>query len=414
MTTSSGPLVGTVRRTRWRRTALILLAGVLALAAGFWVWWSRHSRLDPSTPNLADADAEVVAVITRARQQVLAERGSADAWGRLGMVLLAHDFRQEANVCFVEAERLDPGELRWPYLRGLTLVMSSPEAGIPCLERAVALSGNRPEPRLRLAEALLEQGRLEEAEHHLQAALELAPGHPRAGLGLARLAFAREKWAEGLHHLESCRADVHARKMAHTLAAEARHRLGQRDRAAQELASARKLPEDQRWRDPFIEEVERLQVGLRVRLARASTLARQNLDGEAIALLEAVVRDYPEHGEAWVELGQLLLKVGQPAHAERVLVQAVRVAPGMVEAWFRLGVARFFLDDRRRAGEAFREVVRLKPDHTLGHYNLGICLKELGDLAGAEHHLRRALSCQPDDQRARKALDEVLASKTPR
>ena len=43
-------------------------------------------------------------------------------------------------------------------------------------------------PRLRLAEVLLMQGRVEEAERHMRQALRAAPHSARAHLDLARLA----------------------------------------------------------------------------------------------------------------------------------------------------------------------------------------------------------------------------------
>src|SRR5262249_42265670 len=169
----------------------------------------------------------------------------------------------------------------------------------------------------------------------------------------------------------------------------------------------REAPEDVPWPDPFVQEVEGLQVGLRTRLAEADALARQGRAGEAIGLLEEVVRDHPDHGPAWLALGGALLRAGQPQRAERALAQAVRVTPEAVEAWFQLGGARFFLGDRRFAAEAFREAGRLEPGHTLGPLNLGVCLKERGARAGARRHLRTALACQPDYEPARKSLREL-------
>ena len=44
-------------------------------------------------------DAEVRLAVEEARRQVLDEPESAEAWGRLAMVLLAHLFDREAAVC---------------------------------------------------------------------------------------------------------------------------------------------------------------------------------------------------------------------------------------------------------------------------------------------------------------------------
>src|SRR5207249_71855 len=112
--------------------------------------------------DLAGADPGVAAAVTAAQKAVERQPASAAAWGRLAMVLQAHDFRSEATRCFAQAERLDPANPRWPYHQALDLLISAPDAGLARLERAVALDGPVSAPRLLLGEVLLAQGRGEE------------------------------------------------------------------------------------------------------------------------------------------------------------------------------------------------------------------------------------------------------------
>jgi cytochrome c-type biogenesis protein CcmH/NrfG len=404
-----------LRRPR-ARLAVAGLAALTLVGAALGAWaWMRPRPPQPPLPELTDADPEVVDAIQEARGGVLRAPRSAAAWGRYGQMLRAHDFGAEANRCFAEAERLDPAEPRWPYLRGLTLVLTEPGPGIDCLERSVRLCPAGPDaPRLRLAEVLLEQGRLDEAEPHLRRALEHDPTSCRARLGLAQAAFAREAWRDGLKRLEGCLQDEHCRRRALTLSAEAWGRLNLAGPAARLLKQAAESPEDRPWPDPFVEEVERLQVGRRLALVRADALARQGRGGEAVALLEATVRRHPDAAQAWLLLGQTLVRLKDPGRAEQALGQAVRVAPETVEAWFQLGVARFFLGKVRSAADAFRETIRLKPDHALAHFNLGHCLKQEGDAAGAAAEFREALRCRPDYEAARAALQALGQPAGPR
>ncbi len=399
------------RRPR-ARLAVAVAAALALVGAAVAAWaWTRPRPPQPPQPELTDADPEVAEAVREARDGVLRAPRSAAAWGGYGQVLRAHDFAAEANICFAEAERLGPAEPRWPYLRGLTLVLTEPGPGIDCLGRAARLGEAGPSaPRLRLAEALLEQGRLDEAEAHLQPALGREPASCRARLGLAQAAFAREEWREGLRRLEGCVQDEHCRKRALALSAEAWARLGEPGRAAAALKEAAELPDDRPWPDPFVREVEQLQVGRRLALVRADALARQGRGWEAVALLEATVRRHPDAAQAWLLLGQTLVRLKDPERAEQALSQAVQVAPETVEAWFQLGVARFFLGKPRGAGDAFRETIRLKPDHALAHFNLGHCLKQSGEIAGAAAEFREALRCRPDYPAARQALDAVTAA----
>jgi tetratricopeptide (TPR) repeat protein len=355
--------------------------------------------------DLSDADPEVAELVEQARQKVVEGPESAQAWGRLGMVLRAHGLADESSFCFLQAERLDSREPRWPYYRGLTLVLTEPAEGLACLRRAVERLGDGPlEPRFRLAEVLLEQGEAEEAAGQVEAALRREPAHPRGRLLQARLAFARGDWKGALANLDGCLEDERTRRQAHLLAAEACQRLGDTARAERLLARGRGLPEDGAWADPLVEEVEELAVGARQRLRRAGLLAREGRSGEAIQVLQQVVRDHPREVLAWVRLGQALRGQNELVPAEQALARAVELGPEHVEAWFQLGVVRVLLGRKGAAAGAFREAVRLKPDHTLAHYNLGVCLKDTGDSAGARRAFAAALRCQPDYAPARKAL----------
>src|SRR5438270_5558930 len=150
----------TRRPSASRRTivvvALVVIGAGIALLVAAWLWRSPA----PPDVDLAGVDPAIVQAIDAARAEVRAAPRSAATWGRLGMVLRAHDFAAEANACFAQAERLDASDPRWPYLHGLTVALTDRDAAIPLLQRAADRSPFNPTPRLRLAEVLLQQGRL--------------------------------------------------------------------------------------------------------------------------------------------------------------------------------------------------------------------------------------------------------------
>jgi tetratricopeptide (TPR) repeat protein len=371
--------------------------------------WLKSKPPPPPLPDLVGVDPEVAEAIIQARRDVIASPTSARAWGELGMVLRAHDFEDEAMDCFRQAERLDPRDPRWPYLRGLTLVLTDPDSGIPCLERTVERCRDDPiAPRLRLAEALLEQGRLDEAETHLKQGLLCEPDNRRVALGLGRLALQREDWKLGLKHFALCLDDEHARKLARALRSEAFHHLGEPEQARAEQAAGAELPDDQRWPDPFVEEVMALQRGLYARLAAASSMSRAGRLEEAVALSQETTQTYPKSAEAWMQLGKLWHLAERPDRAEQSLLKAVEVDPNAAEAWFLLGTVQG-LGRPREAADSFRRAIRLKPHHASAHFNLGHCLKVMGDTVGAAKEYQEALRCRPDYDAARAALKELEA-----
>jgi cytochrome c-type biogenesis protein CcmH/NrfG len=401
------------RRQAWR--LLIVIAACVAVAVGAGAWWlSRGRPAVPPDVDLTGADEEVASAVASARREVLGEPRSAKRWGHLGMVLRAHGFASESSACFEEAERLDPREPRWPYYRGLTLVLTDPGAGLACLRRAVARLDGRPlEPRFRLAEVLLEQGHLDEAEEQLRHLRTQAPDHPRGRLLQARLASSAQDTNKAIDSLQDCWDDPHVRRQARLLAAEAWQRRGDGKRGEQMQAAAAQLPPDVPWPDPFVEEVEQLAVGVRARLSLAVGLHQQGRADEAVALLERLVEARPREVAAWILLGQFHRERGRRPQAERALSRAVALDPKNVDGWFGLGMVR--LDARpEAAADAFRAAIRLKPDHVLAHYYLGECLRRTGDRQGARREYQAALRCQPDHEPARQALADLDRAGAPK
>jgi Flp pilus assembly protein TadD len=163
-------------------------------------------------------EEEVRRAIDQARHQVLDQPHAADAWGHLGKVLLAHLFSDEADFCFAQAARLDPANRLWPYARGLIVVKTAPEKGVPLLRQAIAGGGAPSEERaamsMQLAEVLLENGDLDEAETLFRQEQEVVPNSPRATFGLGLIARARGDEAAAARLLLVARRSPFARKKA--------------------------------------------------------------------------------------------------------------------------------------------------------------------------------------------------------
>jgi tetratricopeptide (TPR) repeat protein len=388
-----------------------LVLTLLASGAVLGVWW-RHRPAPPAPPevDMADADPAVRAAVRSAVEAVRRAPRSADAWGRLGMVLAAHSFYAESVTCFAEAEGLDPEEPRWPYLRGAILTLGDPAAALAPLRRAVRLSeAGDAAPRLRLAEVLLGQGRFREAEELFREVLARQAEDPRAHLGLGRLAYQRSDWPESVKHLTRAAESPLTRQAARTLLAEVYRRRGDRAGAERQRRLASALPPDPEPPDPLLEELEELRVGQQARLARASRLLRQDRAAEAVVLLQRLVRDYPTSASAWLGLGRALIRRQHYPAAEQALRRAARLDAGRVEVQFYLGVALFQQGRPRDAASYFRRAVALRPGYALAQFNLGQCLKAQGDRAGAIAAFRTAVRYQPNHAQAHTNLAELLA-----
>jgi tetratricopeptide (TPR) repeat protein len=424
MTTSAGNAV--VPRKRRRLVLAVVLLTVVGLAAGLgWRAWRRHTAPLPPEVPLAEAEPAVAEALREARRQIEKSPSSVEAWGRLGKLLRACDFQDEAAVCFGRVAHLDPGNPRWPYLQGEALLQRQPEAALPHLRRAVELCTQPDDafaPRLRLAEALLATGQNEEAEAQLHLALQAEPDHPCVHLDLALAAYARDNLPGCRTHLLRCQHSPFTRKKACSLLAAVEQRQGNDAAASQFSQGAAALDADVHWSDPWLLEAQQLAPGKPGRFRYVEQLEAHEHFQEAVTVLRQLLNDGPDY-RVLVGLGKDLTRLGDYAGAAEALEKAIRLIPENVQAhyylakvlWTQAEQARARGDRERArslytaATESARLAVGCKPDHALAQMILGLCLKELGRREEALEALARAVACAPELPDPSLHLGEALA-----
>jgi tetratricopeptide (TPR) repeat protein len=407
---------------------VLVLAGMgLATAAGWYVWRRLTAPEPPDVPVAAD-DPVLAEAVEAARQKVRQEPYAAAAWGQLGKLLRGSGFKEQAAVCFAQAEKFDPNEVRWPYLRGEALLPGDPDAALPHLRRAAELA-NRGEadsvaPWLRLAEVLLEKRENEEAEKNFRRALDAEASNPAIHLGLGLLAQERGHLEESRRHLERARHSPFTRQRACTRLAIVYRGLDKVEAARKFSEKAASFSPDARWIDPYVAECLQLAVDKSNVFQRVEQLEAQGRFQDAVDLLEQMIERAPD-ARAYVGLGRNLLQRGDVQGAERAFLSALRLAPDNVRAHYQL--ARLLYEravQRRRAGNGrdrneaaellpqFRSAIDHarcaiagKPDLAEAHLVLGQALQEDGQAEKARRHLEEAVRLsKPGDTRALNAL----------
>jgi tetratricopeptide (TPR) repeat protein len=390
--------------------SMLLLAG--ASVGSYLVWrWSA-----PIVPTIATdgLDAEVVAAVEQARADVQAAPRSAAAWGRLGMVLFAHDMYAESAAVLAEAERLDLEDARWPYLRGLALIHQQPEAGIAALKRAAAIAPFDLPMQLRLAEEYLKLDRIDEADTILGELRARFPSNPRVLLGQGQILARRGQWKEALMPLTAAAPDPTSRRSAHVAMAEAYLRLNDAAAAESERQQAARLPADRTWPDPLLAETEGLRTGLLPRIEQALELHNSGKTHDGLALISQVLRDHPGSGRAHLAQAQLLVASGAPAPAEAALRRAIELKPELVHAHFLLGQTRSAQMDHAEAERCYLRTIELMPSHALAHYYLGAMLLDDGRAGEAAAHLEIAVRLDAANDRARALLAQARTKEAAR
>lgn len=410
--TASRKETPSVGRAVWsqRRLALVsgtLLAILVAVIGGY--YWSGEAIPEPPVVELTDLEPSAVAAIREARAAVLQSPRSPEAWGRLGVFFLTCSYLPEARACFACAERLDRRDLRWPYLQAQAYALNDPEA-IPKLQRALDLDPQpRDKVRLQLAETLLAQGRLDEAEPQFRAALGQDPANPRTHLGLARLAFARGDLEASLASLPHAASSPETQKAACALLAQVHRAKGDATAAAQDAQRLSQLPDDSPVLSPYFARETGQLLENKLALSHAEQMVLQGRLGEAAAILRQQTAKYPEWGRAWLKLGQVLIWRKKYPDAKLALEKASRLVPDSAQPYCYLGTALVEQGKHQEAAAAFRQATELRPDCAEAHFGLSRSLQALGDRKGAEPALRAAIRYLPSYAQARAALGELLA-----
>ena len=296
-----------------------------------------------------------------------------DAYGRLGNLLMATQYRDLAEACFLNAQALAPNERRWPYYLGhLSRIRGAFARSATFFEQALQLRPDDVPTLVWLGEVHLAQGRPEAAESLFARALVHRPGSVSARVGLGRAALATQEYARAVQYLEEALALDERATSAHYPLAMAYRGLGELEKADAHLrqrGDLQILPAD-----PL--------------MAAADVVLRSPL--------------------AYERRGTQALDSGDWAGAAAYFRQGIELAPANASLRQKLGMALFMTEDARGAGEQFEEALRLVPDYAKALYGLGVLLAARGDDPEAIDRFSAAVQADPDYVEARLWLAGVL------
>lgn len=126
---------------------------------------------------------------------------------------------------------------------------------------------------------------------------------------------------------------------------------------------------------------------------------------EAVAILEATTRKYPEHAQTWAELGTIQSDREEWSQAVESLTKATELDNKNQSFRYQLGLALARSDRFQEAKPHLAFAV----GESAALYNIGYVLHEAGRDEEAGLWMQRALNAHPD-QRTRTAATQLLAS----
>jgi tetratricopeptide (TPR) repeat protein len=296
-----------------------------------------------------------------------------EAYGRMGMLLMASEYFAEADASLANAEALQPSDMRWPYYRGhIYRTKGEAAKSADAFERAVKDDGKYAPALVYLGNAYLDQGKPESADPLYERALAEKPRLVAAIFGRGRAALTRRDYTAAISWFEQALAIDPAAKVVHYPLALAYRGAGQLDRAQAHLTPDNtgelKPP------DPIYDDMT--------------------------ATLESAV--------AYEVRGGRALEAGKWDEALELLKRGVELAPNEPALRHKLATAMAMKGDRAGALATFEETTRRSPEYVKAHYSLALMYAESGQLAKAEKEFETSIRYEPSYVEGRLQLAELL------
>jgi tetratricopeptide (TPR) repeat protein len=295
------------------------------------------------------------------------------AYGQMGMLFMAAEFREEAEGALLDAQTFNPRDARWPYyLAQLYKTRGDTPKSAVAFARALELQPDDVPTLVWLGGARLDQGKPDDAEPLFAKAAGLQPKSVAAQYGLGRVALAKQDYAGAISHLEKALALDPMATIIHYPLAMAYRGAGDPEKA-------------------------------QAHLAQRGTLALKP-DDPLMAQLQAML-----HSAIGYEVsGADALDRGDWKAAAESFSKGIEVAPKEPSLHHKLGTALALQGDSRGAVEEFERALALDPSFSKAHYSLGVILASSGQSAAAIPQFQAALKSQPGYVEARLQLAHTL------
>lgn len=348
--------------------------------------------------------------ISRVHREATAEPDNPRSVSALASMLHAWELWDAAHEAYARAQRLEPLSFEWRYLDGIVLQRLARHAEAATrFSEAITISPGYLPARVKLADSMLETGRVEEAKSLFAELAKEPRTEPIGEVGLGRLAAAEGRHEAAVVHLQRAVALFPELGAAHYALALSHRALGRSEDARRALALHQQHgPGWPAVDDPILGRVTALRDDARTLLQRGIKLAAQgDLDG-AIAAHEAALARDPSFAQAHGNLISLHGRARNWAKAEAHYRAIVALGVDLVDAHYDYGVLLGQQDKGDLAEQAYRQALAVNPQHAPAHNNLGQILERQRKFEDAAHSYRQAIESQPAFRLARFNLGRML------
>ncbi len=318
----------------------------------------------------------------------------ANEFGETGKLLMAAQYRDAAEPCFLNAQALAPGDMRWPYyLAHLYRLRNEPETASKFFEKVLQMRPDDIPALIWLGELRLLQGQPSSAEPLFMNALSRQPHLTAALSGLGRAALARNDYAQAVKYLEEALAQDQPASVLHYPLAMAYRGLGEPHKAEAHLrlrGHVEPFPPD-----PLMAELnESLRSAVTYERLGVAALDRKDWSAAAVYFRQGVELA-PNNPSLGHRLGTALFMAGDGAAAEKAFEDVARRSPQFAKARYSLGVLRLASGRTDEAIAEFTAAVTDDPNDLDARMRLAEALRQSGRLDRSLSEYERAIAIDP-------------------
>lgn len=366
----------------------------------------------PSLPDLALSTYPPAAreMLSRAHRHAVARSDDGSAVGALGRALHAWEQWESAHQAYSRAQALAPRAFDWRYLDAIVLQRLARHADAAAqLKAALRIKPDYLPARMRLAEALLESGDLQQSQPLFEVLAKEPLAEPAAQVGLGRIAALQGRDEAAITHFERAIALFPELGAAHYGLARAYRAAGRAAESARALQQHAKY--GPRWPaldDPVLASVASVRDDPRATLAKGVSLAEAGDVEGAIAAHEAALSADSTLVHAHANLVSLYGRARNWTKAEEHYRAARAANFETAGLHYDYGVVQGLQEKWDAAEAAYRRATTINPLHANAHNNLGQMLERRREFAAAAAEYRKALDAQPAFRLARFNLGRML------
>jgi len=274
---------------------------------------------------------------------------------------------------------------------GSSLFLSGDAAGaIGPLRQSIALNPKLVGPHLKLAAALEQVAKREDAKTEWQSALKIDPKSIEALDGLSRDLIAEGNYGGVVDLLRGAPDDE---RLALDL--------------AQAYGLAGMLPEAS---DTVTKALERNPSSFPLTYELAVVRVNQGLHEQAKTLMQKFAKDHPDELEAQKAYLRMLVINNDWSDALSLATRLLARAPNDDYVLFAAGMSERESGDSVAARKHLEQAVALNPAFSFSHYNLGLVLEQLHDPAHAKEQFEQAIALGFEEPDVHFQLANVLRS----